>query len=90
MSIFFFSDALMIASLGVTESDWRSLAVAALEKLDLNTAIKAFSRIKDLQHLELIYEFMVRKDNCLKIYRIYIIFNFTAFHLHRFVITSGE
>ncbi|XP_065214169.1 intraflagellar transport protein 122 homolog [Planococcus citri] len=57
-----FEDAFMIASLGVTENDWRSLAQAALEKLDLNIAIKAYSRIKDLQCLDLIYEFLASKD----------------------------
>lgn len=56
----------MIASLGVTENDWRSLAQAALEKFDLNIAIKAFSRVKDLQHLDLIYDFLV--GNLLKKY----------------------
>ena len=54
------SDAYMIASLGVTENDWRSLAQTALEKFDLDIALKAFSRIKDLQRLDLIYEFLVR------------------------------
>lgn len=49
----------MIASLGVTESDWRALAKAALEKLDLDVATRAYMRVKDLIRLNLIYEFLV-------------------------------
>lgn len=36
-----FKDAYQIACLGVTESDWRDLAIEALEGLDFDTAKKA-------------------------------------------------
>ena len=42
------------ACLGVTESDMRALGRAALERMDLEVARKAFSRLKDLRYLELI------------------------------------
>ena len=54
------SEAYSIASLGVTDGDWKALAHAALESLDLDISRKAFIRIKDLKHLELINEFQVR------------------------------
>lgn len=44
----------------MTDGDWKALAHAALESLDLEIARKAFIRIKDLRHLELIDEFQVR------------------------------
>lgn len=36
-----FKEAYQIACLGVTESDWRDLAIEALEGLDFDTAKKA-------------------------------------------------
>lgn len=53
-----FSDAYHVACLGVTDGDWRALAHAALEALDLEIARQAFIRIKDLKYLQLINEFM--------------------------------
>ena len=50
----FHRDAYRIACLGVTESDWESLAHDALEGLDFETAKKAFIRIRDLRYLQLI------------------------------------
>ncbi|PRP80717.1 hypothetical protein PROFUN_11590 [Planoprotostelium fungivorum] len=49
-----FSNAFKIACLGVTESDWRLLAIEALQHMDLVTARKAFIRIRDLKFIELI------------------------------------
>lgn len=49
-----FSEAYNVACLGVTDSDWESLAHAALDGLDLNIAKKSFIRLKDLKYLELV------------------------------------
>uniref|UniRef100_H3AZ66 Intraflagellar transport protein 122 homolog n=1 Tax=Latimeria chalumnae TaxID=7897 RepID=H3AZ66_LATCH len=49
-----FKEAYQIACLGVTDTDWRELAMEALEGLDIKTAKKAFVRVRDLRYLELI------------------------------------
>ncbi|XP_065829391.1 intraflagellar transport protein 122 homolog [Oscarella lobularis] len=56
-----FLDAFDVACLGVTEGDWRALAMEALEHLDLKTARKAFIRIRDIRYLELIQSIEERK-----------------------------
>ncbi|XP_018879953.3 intraflagellar transport protein 122 homolog isoform X2 [Gorilla gorilla gorilla] len=43
-----FTEAYQIACLGVTDTDWRELAMEALEGLDFETAKKAFIRVQDL------------------------------------------
>ena len=43
-----------MACLGVTDGDWEALAHDALEGLDIDTAKKAFTRVRDLRYLELI------------------------------------
>eukprot|EP00158_Paraphelidium_tribonemae_P008633 Partr_v1_DN28634_c0_g2_i3_m49606 putative Intraflagellar transport 122 homolog (Chlamydomonas) len=43
-----------VGCLGVTDSDWKRLAVNALEKLDLTIAKKAFVRLRDYRYLDLI------------------------------------
>ena len=50
-----FRDAYQIASLGVTDGDWETLAHEALEGLEFDTAKKAFIRIRELRFLELIH-----------------------------------
>lgn len=57
--MYIFRNAYQIACLGVTENDWKALAYSALEELELEVAVKAFSRIKDLHHLDLIFEYLV-------------------------------
>lgn len=47
-----FSEALMIACLGVTDSDWNTLGLQALEALDLKTAKKAFICTSNDQYLK--------------------------------------
>lgn len=59
--LFFFSEAYLIACLGVTDNDWKSLAHSALEALDLDNAKKAFKRIKDVKYLDLIADIEVNK-----------------------------
>ncbi|KAG9467612.1 hypothetical protein GDO78_014609 [Eleutherodactylus coqui] len=56
-----FCEAYQIACLGVTDLDWRELAMEALEGLDFETAKKAFIRIRDLRYLELINSIEERK-----------------------------
>lgn len=49
-----FSSAYKVASAGVPESDWRKLAITALEQLSLDVAKKSFTRIQDHKFLEAI------------------------------------
>ncbi|KAM5279663.1 intraflagellar transport protein 122 homolog [Ctenodactylus gundi] len=56
-----FREAYQIACLGVTDADWRELAMEALEGLELETAKKAFARVQDLRYLELISSIEERK-----------------------------
>ncbi|KAK0064191.1 intraflagellar transport protein 122 [Biomphalaria pfeifferi] len=56
-----FKEAYKVACLGVTEGDWEALAHEALEGLDIETAKKAFIRIKDLSYLHLIHSIEERK-----------------------------
>lgn len=43
-----------MACLGVTEQDWRYLAMEALKARDYELAKKAFGRVKEVRFLELI------------------------------------
>nr|XP_020668848.1 intraflagellar transport protein 122 homolog isoform X1 [Pogona vitticeps] len=56
-----FREAYKIACLGVTDTDWKELAMDALEGLEFETAKKAFTRVRDLQYLELISSIEVKK-----------------------------
>ncbi|KAJ7316950.1 hypothetical protein JRQ81_003112 [Phrynocephalus forsythii] len=56
-----FREAYKIACLGVTDTDWKELAMDALEGLEFETAKKAFTRVRDLQYLELISSIEERK-----------------------------
>ncbi|XP_013914619.1 PREDICTED: intraflagellar transport protein 122 homolog isoform X2 [Thamnophis sirtalis] len=56
-----FKEAYKIACLGVTDTDWKELAMEALEGLEFETAKKAFTRMRDLQYLELISSIEERK-----------------------------
>ncbi|KAM8758929.1 intraflagellar transport protein 122 homolog isoform 3-T3 [Rhynchonycteris naso] len=56
-----FKEAYQIACLGVTDTDWRELAMEALEGLEFETAKKAFTRVQDLRYLELINSIEERK-----------------------------
>ncbi|XP_004870514.1 intraflagellar transport protein 122 homolog isoform X2 [Heterocephalus glaber] len=56
-----FREAYQIACLGVTDADWRELAMEALEGLEFETAKKAFARVQDLRYLELISSIEERK-----------------------------
>jgi len=56
-----YKDAYNIACLGVTDGDWRALAMAALEGLELHIAKMAFIRVRDLKYLDLIHNIEERK-----------------------------
>ncbi|NXX46775.1 IF122 protein, partial [Tricholaema leucomelas] len=58
-----FAAAYRIACLGVTDADWRELAMEALEGLEFETAKKAFTRVRDLRYLELISSIEERKKH---------------------------
>ena len=54
--------AYQIACLGVTEADWRKLAMDALESLRLDVAKKAFVRLKDLKWIDLVLDIERRRE----------------------------
>eukprot|EP01137_Pigoraptor_chileana_P031284 Opistho-2@18911 len=56
-----YTEAYRIACLGVTETDWRCLAMESLEKFNFDVAKKSFVRIRDLRYLELIHSIEERK-----------------------------
>ena len=72
-----FRDAYRIACLGVTDSDWESLAHDALEGLDFDIAKKAFIRIRDLRYLQLIQSIEV--SSTLQILLLRLSFNYVQF-----------
>jgi len=55
-----FKEAYDLASLGVTERDWKMLGNDALENMEFTIAKKAFYRIRDCRSLLLINELEVR------------------------------
>lgn len=56
IDISLFSDAYNIACLGVADSDWFALGIAALENLELNIAYSSFARVKNLRYIEVLSE----------------------------------
>lgn len=50
-----FQEAYKVACLGVTDGDWRALAMDAMEGLNFDIAKKAFTRVRDLKYLELLH-----------------------------------
>lgn len=49
-----FENAYKVACLGVTEADWRQLAMEALQNMNLEVARKSFIRIRDVRYVELV------------------------------------
>ncbi|XP_043287356.1 intraflagellar transport protein 122 homolog isoform X2 [Venturia canescens] len=56
LEIGMFEEAYAVACLGVAESDWLALGIAALDKLELNVAYSAFARLKELRYIEIVSE----------------------------------
>lgn len=60
-SIVLFSEAYQVACLGVSSSDWKGLAQAAVDALQLNVAQKAYVRVRDLPWLQHINDIKERQ-----------------------------
>ena len=58
-----YDKAYNVACLGVTESDWRELALAALQSLNFTIARQAFIRIRDVRYIELLNKIEVTRSN---------------------------
>jgi len=56
-----FQSAYKVACLGVTESDWNSLATRALKNLDLKVARKAFVNTGDIYFVDLVMDLYTKK-----------------------------
>lgn len=48
------TQAYKVACLGVTDTDWKALGVAALQAMKVDIARKAFIRIRDMKYIELL------------------------------------
>ena len=58
-----FQRAYQVACLGVTDGDWRELAVAALMALNFPIARQSFIRIRDVRYIELLNKIEVTRQN---------------------------
>ena len=58
-----FPRAYQVACLGVTDTDWRELAVAALQQLHFSIARQAFIRIRDVRYIELLNKLQINRRN---------------------------
>eukprot|EP00466_Bigelowiella_natans_P012811 jgi/Bigna1/68700/fgenesh1_pg.6_\ len=58
-----FEKAYKVACLGVTEGDWRDLAITALTRLRLDISRKAFIRIRDVGYIELLERIELSKQD---------------------------
>eukprot|EP00049_Salpingoeca_infusionum_P018533 m.357671 g.357671 ORF g.357671 m.357671 type:complete len:1216 (-) comp17897_c0_seq1:1469-5116(-) len=58
-----YDEAYAVACLGVTEADWRTLAMGALEGLNFQVAKQAFIRVRDTRYLDFIAQLEARKEN---------------------------
>lgn len=57
-----FEMAYTVACLGVTESDWRLLALSALRALNFDIARRGFIRIRDMNYINLVTKLETSKD----------------------------
>lgn len=58
-----FNQAYRVACLGVTDADWRELALRALSNLNFDIARKAFIRLRDVRYLELLNRIEIARRN---------------------------
>lgn len=58
-----YTNAYKVACLGVTESDWRELAIRALTGLNFAIARKSFIRVKDVRYIELLNRIEIAKKS---------------------------
>lgn len=49
-----FLEAYKVATMGVTDTDWQTLALEALMAMELEVAVKSFIRVRDIRYIELI------------------------------------
>eukprot|EP00286_Rhodomonas_abbreviata_P000017 CAMPEP_0181288064 /NCGR_PEP_ID=MMETSP1101-20121128/127_1 /TAXON_ID=46948 /ORGANISM="Rhodomonas abbreviata, Strain Caron Lab Isolate" /LENGTH=773 /DNA_ID=CAMNT_0023392149 /DNA_START=76 /DNA_END=2394 /DNA_ORIENTATION=+ len=49
-----FVDAYKVATMGVTDTDWHTLAIQALMAMELEVAVKSFIRVRDIRYIDLI------------------------------------
>lgn len=54
--------AYKIACLGVAETDWLSLGLSSLEKLELKIAENSFTRLKNLRYIEVVNEILEKLE----------------------------
>jgi intraflagellar transport protein 122 len=57
-----YDNAYKVACLGVTEADWRMLALTALKGASWDVAKKGFIRLQDLCYLDLLHR--LERDHC--------------------------
>lgn len=58
-----FKQAYAVACLGVTDADWKELALRALSALNFEVARKAFIRLRDVRYLELLNRIEIARRN---------------------------
>ena len=56
-----FDKSYQVACLGVTESDWRLLAMEALRQIRLGYARRAFIRVRDMRYIELLNQIEIAR-----------------------------
>jgi intraflagellar transport protein 122 len=56
-----FDKSYQVACLGVTESDWRLLAMEALRQMKLGYARRAFIRVRDMRYIELLNQIEISR-----------------------------
>eukprot|EP00282_Hemiselmis_andersenii_P015967 CAMPEP_0114129596 /NCGR_PEP_ID=MMETSP0043_2-20121206/11561_1 /TAXON_ID=464988 /ORGANISM="Hemiselmis andersenii, Strain CCMP644" /LENGTH=1170 /DNA_ID=CAMNT_0001222885 /DNA_START=82 /DNA_END=3591 /DNA_ORIENTATION=- len=58
-----YQEAYAVACMGVTDSDWGQLAYQSLMALQLDVAIKAFIRVRDVRYVDLINRLQASRKN---------------------------
>ena len=74
-----FDAAYKVACLGVTNTDWLNLAMAALEYLNLEIAKNAFIRVRELKYLEFIQQIEIKRQKKAELTNTAILADYNAF-----------